>query len=78
MLRVSHSASANSAHSARGHESWSCRQAQQRALQGSRTAGRDVVQADSSSEMGPQKERPWKMLLTENPDKVMVVSRVTG
>lgn len=47
-------------------------------LQESHTAGHGELQTDCSLEMGAGKERPWKMLLTENLDKVMVVSQVTG
>lgn len=46
--------------------------AQQCALWGSHTAGHGEVWADGRLEMEPRKERPRKMLLTENPDTVMV------
>lgn len=63
---------------AHGHESCSwfpgdaCRMAQQGALWGSHTAGHGEVWADGRLEMEPRKERPRKMLLTENPDTVVV------
>lgn len=52
--------------------------AQQCALWGSHTAGQAEVWADGRLEMEPRKERPRKMLLTENPDTVMVKESSPG
>lgn len=59
-LLCSGSALTNSAHSERGHESWSSipgdasRKVQQHAPQRSHTMGHNDVQADGSLEMGPR------------------------
>lgn len=52
------------------------REAQQRALQKSHTSGCQEVWANGSLEIGPRKERPKKMLLTEKLDKDVVEGKL--